>query len=74
MGPNSKQAEPRTATGTLVARFLPVFVNEGVERHSVAPASGEVMDVDVWIAVKKHTTFSLIYTTVSSIMQTAVSR
>lgn len=38
------------------AEFLPVFVNEGVEGHSVTPAGGEVVDVDIWIAVKKYIT------------------
>lgn len=33
-------------------KLAPVFVNEGVERHSVTPAGGEVVDVDVGIAVK----------------------
>lgn len=33
-------------------KMAPVFVNEGVERHSVAPAGGEVVDVDVRISVK----------------------
>lgn len=32
--------------------LLPVFVDEGVESHSIAPAGGEVVDVDVGIAVK----------------------
>ena len=37
----------------LIARLLPVFMNEGVEGHSVTPAGGEVVDVDVWISEKK---------------------
>lgn len=33
-------------------KLVPVFVNEGIERHSITPAGGEVVDVDVRIAVK----------------------
>lgn len=32
--------------------LLPVFVNEGVESHAITPAGGEVVDVDIGIAVK----------------------
>lgn len=48
-----------------------MFVNEGVERHSVTPAGGEVVDVDIWIAAKKHR--SRLAHTISLIMQTAVA-
>ena len=31
-----------------------MFMDEGVERHAVTPAGGEVVDVDVWISEKKN--------------------
>lgn len=38
----------------MLLKCVPVFVNEGIESHAVPPAGGEVVDVDVGIAVK-HT-------------------
>lgn len=34
--------------------LLPVFVDEGVEGHSVFPAGGEVGDVDIGISAKQQ--------------------
>lgn len=31
---------------------VPVFVDEGVEGHSIAPARGEIVNVDIGVAVE----------------------